>query len=152
MTNNDILRRLRYALHLRNTEMTALFALGGHPLSETDLDLFLRKEDDPQSVDCPDVLLAAFLNGLIVSRRGPREMQPDEELNNNTILRKLRIALELKDTDMLRILHNAGFTLSKSELSALFRRPDHRNFKVCGDQLLRNFLAGLAQTSQEEIQ
>lgn len=151
MTNNDILRRLRYALRLNNARMTALFALGGHPLSETDLDLFLRKEDDPQSVDCPDVLLAAFLNGLIISRRGPRDTPPDEELDNNTILRKLRIALELKDTDMLHILQSAGFTLSKSELAALFRRPGHRNFKACGDQLLRNFLAGLSQTSREEI-
>lgn len=151
MTNNDILRRLRYALNLNNRRITALFALGGHPLSEADLDLILRKEDDPQSVDCPDVLLSAFLDGLIISRRGPGGASGDEELNNNAVLRKLRIALELKDTDMLGILREAGLKLSKSELAALFRRPEHRNFKQCGDQLLRKFLTGLARTSREKI-
>lgn len=145
MTNNDILRRLRYALRLSNARLTALFALGGHALSEADLDLFLRKDGDPQSVECPDVLLGAFLDGLIVSRRGPGNEPPDGELDNNAILRKLRIAL-----DMLHILRSAGLTLSKSELAALFRRPDHRNFKPCGDQLLRKFLTGLARTSREE--
>lgn len=150
MTNNDILRRLRYALRLSNARLTALFALGGHALSEADLDLFLRKDGDPQSVECPDVLLGSFLDGLIVSRRGPGNEPPDGELDNNAILRKLRIALELKDTDMLHILRSAGLTLSKSELAALFRRPDHRNFKPCGDQLLRKFLTGLARTSHEE--
>ena len=145
MTNNDILRRLRYALRLSNARLTALFALVGHALSEADLDLFLRKDGDPQSVECPDVLLGAFLDGLIVSRRGPGNEPPDGELDNNAILRKLRIAL-----DMLHILRSAGLTLSKSELAALFRRPDHRNFKPCGDQLLRKFLTGLARTSREE--
>ena len=101
-------------------------------------------------MECPDVLLGSFLDGLIVSRRGPGNEPPDGELDNNAILRKLRIALELKDTDMLHILRSAGLTLSKSELAALFRRPDHRNFKPCGDQLLRKFLTGLARTSHEE--
>jgi uncharacterized protein YehS (DUF1456 family) len=64
-------------------------------------------------------------------------------MNNNDILKKLRIALELKDTDILDILKLAEFELSKTELSALFRSPDHRNYKECGDQILRNFLNGL---------
>ncbi len=64
-------------------------------------------------------------------------------MTNNTILKKLRIALELKDTDMIEILKLADFEISKSELSALFRKEDHRNYKECGDQLLRRFLDGL---------
>ena len=64
-------------------------------------------------------------------------------MTNNDILKKLRIALELKDTDIIEILKLAGFETTKSELSALFRNPDHRNYKECGDQILRNFLNGL---------
>lgn len=62
---------------------------------------------------------------------------------NNDILKKLRIALKLKDTDILEILKLAGMELSAAELGALFRTPDHRNYKVCGDQVLRRFLDGL---------
>lgn len=153
MTNNDILRRLRYALNLDNAGVIRLFTLGGHPLSELDLDLLLKKDEDPGFVDCPDVLLCAFLDGLITSRRGARESAPDtsEALNNNLILRKIRIALELKDSDMIRILDAGGMEISKSELSALFRKPGHRNFVYCRDQLLRKFLSGLATISREEL-
>jgi len=62
---------------------------------------------------------------------------------NNDILKKLRIALKLKDTDILEILKLAGMELSATELGALFRAPDHRNYKECGDQVLRRFLDGL---------
>jgi uncharacterized protein YehS (DUF1456 family) len=64
-------------------------------------------------------------------------------MTNNDILKKLRIALELKDTDIIEILKLVGFEITKSEVSALFRNPDHRNYKVCSDQILRNFLNGL---------
>ncbi len=64
-------------------------------------------------------------------------------MTNNDILKKLRIALELKDTDIIEILKLAGFETTKSELSAFFRNADHRNYKECGDQILRNFLNGL---------
>jgi uncharacterized protein YehS (DUF1456 family) len=160
MTNNDILRRLRYALDLDNAAALRLFALGGHALSGTELDQLLKKEEEPGFVDCSDALLNGFLDGLIVSRRGARESAPDappgspgspETLNNNQILRKLRIALELKDADMIRILDAGGMAISRSELSALFRSPGHRNFVHCGDQLLRKFLSGLAAISREDL-
>lgn len=64
-------------------------------------------------------------------------------MTNNDILKKLRIALELKDTDIIAILKLADFDISKPELSALFRKEDHKNYKECGDQLLRRFLNGL---------
>jgi uncharacterized protein YehS (DUF1456 family) len=153
MTNNDILRRLRYGLNLDNGGLLRLFALGGHALSPADLDLLLKKDDEPGFVDCPDTLLLAFLDGLVASRRGPRDQgaAEPEDLNNNLILRKVRIALELRDADMLRILEAGGMRASRSELSALFRNPSHRNFMPCRDQLLRRFLAGLAAISREEL-
>ena len=64
-------------------------------------------------------------------------------LTNNDILKKIRIALELQESDILEILSLAHFDLSHTELRALFRNPDHRNYKECGDQLLRRFLDGL---------
>lgn len=153
MTNNDILRRMRYALHLNNQAIIRLFTLGGHPLGAEDLNIFLKDDEDPDFIECPDILFSAFLNGLILDRRGPRDSEsgPEERLNNNLILRKIRIALELKDTDLVKILHVGGLEVSKTELSALFRKPGHRNFMRCKDQFLRKFLTGLAASTREDL-
>ncbi|NCD35196.1 MAG: DUF1456 family protein [Spartobacteria bacterium] len=152
MTNNDILRGIHHALGMPKAEIIQILALSGWNMTESDLCLFLKKEKDPGFVDCPDILLDAFLNGLIVSKRGPREyFEETESLNNNQILRKLRIALQLKDTDIVFILEKGGMHVSKSELSALFRKPAHRNYKCCQDQLLRKFLIGLRVTSREDL-
>ncbi len=64
-------------------------------------------------------------------------------LTNNDIFKKLRVALELRDDDIVKILKLVEYDISKTELSAIFRNEDHPNYKVCGDQLLRNFLNGL---------
>ena len=64
-------------------------------------------------------------------------------MTNNDILKKLRIALSLKDHEIIEILKLADFDLSKSELSAIYRREDHPNYVPCGDQILRKFLNGL---------
>jgi uncharacterized protein YehS (DUF1456 family) len=64
-------------------------------------------------------------------------------MTNNDILKKLRIALNLKDTDIIDILKLADFEITKTELSALFRKEGHKNYKECGDQILRRFLNGL---------
>ena len=64
-------------------------------------------------------------------------------VTNNDILKKLRIALELKDTDIIEILRLADFEVSTSEVNALFRNPENKNYRECGDQLLRRFLDGL---------
>lgn len=64
-------------------------------------------------------------------------------MSNNDILKKLRVALQLKDDDIINILKLVDFSTTKTELSAFFRAEDHPNFKPCGDQILRNFLNGL---------
>lgn len=149
MTNNDLLRRLRYALNLNGVSIAEICLLAGHEIGPTDVLKLLKKEDEHGFSVCDDTVLCAFLDGLIISRRGPRESQTaspqisDGLLSNNLILRKLRIALELTDTDMLDVFRQAGVAISKAELSALFRGPGQRNFKECGDQLLRNFVRGL---------
>lgn len=152
MTNNDVLRSLRYALELDNNTLVGLVALasdGRAELSLRELASMLKNEDEPGFVPMPDALLALLLDGLIVKHRGKRDAaagesaRPPETLSNNRILRALRIALELKDRDLVAVFELASVPVSKSELGALFRREDHRNFQPCGDQFLRNFLRGL---------
>ena len=90
--------------------------------------------------------MVGFLDSLIVSRRGPSpQPAPPTELplTNNTVLKKLRVAFTLQEADLLAILDSVAFTVTKPELSALFRKPDHKNYRLCGDQLLRQFLKGL---------
>ena len=153
MTNNDILRRLRYALTISNDQMVEMFAKGILTVTHAQLHSWLLKEaaegeeQDPGFVPCPDAALSQFLDGFIVVRRGVREDAPPQvipnRINNNLILRKLRIGLNYKEEDMLGTLKLANFNLSKSELSALFRARDHKHYQDCGDQILRNFLIGL---------
>ncbi len=148
MTNNDILRRLRYIFDFNDKKMSAIFAAADHPVSRQQLSNWLKKEEDEGYQNCPDKMLATFLNGLINDRRGRREgeqPQPEAKLNNNQILVKLRIALQLKAEDILALLASAGLQLSKHELSALFRKPGHKHYRECKDQILRNFLQGLQQ-------
>lgn len=64
-------------------------------------------------------------------------------MSNNDVLKKLRVALHLRDDEIIKILELVDFKITKSELSAVFRNDDHPNYKPCGDQLLRNFLNGL---------
>lgn len=149
MNNNDILRRLRYALDISNPIMIDIFQLSGCTIEQTTLIKLLKKEEEEEFISCSNPLLSFFLDGLIIHKRGRRESdagqapKPDASLNNNAILKKLRIALDLKEDDMLAIMALAGVKISKAELSALFRNKDHKHFKECGDQFLRNFLQGL---------
>jgi uncharacterized protein YehS (DUF1456 family) len=149
MTNNDILRRLRYALNINDSTMVEIFKLSEHEIEQSNLNDLLKKEDEKGYVDCSDNVMEYFLDGLILHKRGKKEIKSgqtkklDSPLTNNTILKKLRIALELKEDDMLGILKLANIIVSKSELTALFRRDGHKNYKECGDQFLRNFLKGL---------
>ena len=64
-------------------------------------------------------------------------------MSNNDIFKKLRVALQLNNDDIIKIMGLVNFKITKSELGAFFRSEDHPNFKPCGDQILRNFLNGL---------
>ncbi len=149
MTNNDILRRLRYAMDIKDSTMIEIFKLSEYEIARSDLIALLKKEEEEGYVECSDNVMELFLDGLITHKRGKREMMPghvekkDSSLTNNSILKKLRIALKFREDDMLSTLKLAGMNLSKSELSALFRKEGQRHYKECGDQILRNFLKGL---------
>lgn len=149
MTNNDILRRLRYALDIKDSTMIEIFKLSEFEITRSDLIDLLKKEEEEGYADCSDEVMELFLDGLIIHKRGKSETMPghvekqDEPLTNNGILKKLRIALKFREDEMLSTLKLAGMSLSKSELSALFRKEGQRHYKECGDQILRNFLKGL---------
>lgn len=148
MVNNDVLRSVRYALDLGDAKVVEIIKLAGRDIAQSDLASFLKKEEEEGFVECNDEVMASFLDGLITYKRGKMEsrQEPDkkpERLTNNVILKKLRVAFELKEEDMHKVLELAGFSVSKPELSALFRAKGHKNYRTCGDQLLRNFLKGL---------
>ncbi|MCP3932744.1 MAG: DUF1456 family protein [Bacteroidetes bacterium] len=155
MTNNDILRRLRYTFNLNDKKVIALFGLAGQSVTRAEISDWLKKENDTTFQRCNDRLLATFLNGLIIDRRGQREgtqPQPENHLTNNIILRKLKIALDMKDEDIIDILSLTSLSVSKHELSALFRKRKHKNYRPCKDQILRNFLLGLQLKYRDKME
>lgn len=146
MTNNDILRRVRYTFDLKDNAMVEIFALADFNATEQQVAGWLKKEDDQAFIELSDTELAAFLNGFINLKRGKREGEqpkPEEFLNNNMVFQKLRIALNLKAEDIIEILQLVDFSLSKHELSAFFRKPDNKHYRECKSQILRNFLLGV---------
>jgi uncharacterized protein YehS (DUF1456 family) len=146
MTNNDILRRLRFTFDLNDTKMIELFAIADQQVTRSQISDWLKKDEDPACIKINDKQLATFLNGFIIEKRGKKEgdqPEPEKRLNNNIIFRKLKIALNLKDDEILEILGLAELRISKHALSAFFRRPDHVQYKACENQILRNFLHGL---------
>jgi uncharacterized protein YehS (DUF1456 family) len=151
VTNNDVLRRLRYALDLPDRKVVDLFKLADYDIGPDEFDILFMKEDEEGFAECDDALVEFFLRGLIVDRRGKRDDMKEGapaharkgRLSNNDILKQLRIALELREEDIVDILRLSGVKASKSEIGALFRKKDHPNFRPCGDQFLRYFLNGL---------
>lgn len=146
MDNNNILQRIRYIFDFGDDKMIDIFGQADLTVTRAEVSNWLKKEDDPDYAIINDKLLATFLNGLINEKRGKREGEqpkPEKRLTNNLVLRKLKIALELKSEDILEMLALAGFNLSKHELSAFFRKPEQRQYRVCKDQVLRNLLKGM---------
>ncbi len=146
MTNNDILRRIRYTFAFDDSKMMAIFGLADHEVTRAEISDWLKKEDDLAYQECSDTLLAIFLNGLINEKRGKKEgaqPEPEMRLTNNSIFMKLKIALNLKAEDVLAIMDLADFPMSKPELTAFFRKPGHKHYRECKDQILRYFLKGM---------
>ncbi|MBI4651737.1 DUF1456 family protein [Candidatus Desantisbacteria bacterium] len=146
MTNNDILRRIRYIFDFNDSKMIAIFGLADYKVTREEVSYWLKKDDDPAFQKLSGTQMAIFLNGLIIDKRGKKEglePEPEKHLNNNIIFRKLKIALNLQAEDILEIMNTSDLRISKHELSAFFRKPDHKHYRDCKDQILRNFLKGI---------
>ncbi|TBU76975.1 DUF1456 domain-containing protein [Pseudomonas daroniae] len=149
MLNNDVLRSLRYMLDVSDAQLAEIVQLGGKTVTAEEITAVLKKDDEPGYQDCSDELLAHALDGLVYFKRGKDDSRPAPALElpvtNNQVLKKLRVAFELKEDDVHAIMRSVDFPVSKPEMSALFRKQGTSNYRACGDQFLRNFLKGLTQ-------
>jgi len=151
MINNELLRRLKTIFDFNDEKVRAVFALGQCELSAEQLESIYQEKSDPAYKALLDVEFAAFLNGLIDDQRGAKDgpqRQAEQELNNNLIFNKVKIALALKADEVIAILELAGLSLGKYELSAFFRNVNHKHYRDCSDEVLSTFLKGLKLKNQ----
>jgi len=148
MTNNDTLRRLRYALNKNDVAVAEITSKSGRKTTDAEVINWLKLEDEPGFAELSDLDLCCFLDGLIIEKRGPHPSgnmpKPLDFLSNNEILKKLRIALNLQSEGMLAVFKKAEFDVSNAELGSFFRRADHPKFAKCPEQVLRKFIKGLS--------
>lgn len=154
MTNNDVLRRIRFIFDYNDQEMIAIFKHAGADVTKAEVCDWLKKEDDLALEPIADKGLATFLNGLIIEKRGRREGPlpvAESILTNNITLQKLKIAFNLKSEDLLALFASVDVKMSAHELSAFFRKPNHRHHREFMDQYLRNLLMALQlKTSKKQ--
>jgi uncharacterized protein YehS (DUF1456 family) len=147
VTNNDVIRSVRYILNVSDQKLLDIFKLADREIPIIDVKDFLLDEEDPNYLRCDDESMAYFLDGLIFFKRGKDESKPkfpiELPMTNNIILKKLRVAFTLKENDMHEIFDLAGFKIGRAELSAIQRKKDQPNYRECGDQVVRYLLKGL---------
>jgi uncharacterized protein YehS (DUF1456 family) len=149
MTHNDTLRRLRYALNINDAQVANAIANTGEKTPPAQVANWLKRGDEDGFEEIPDASFCRFLDGLIIEKRGPRPdgsvPEPLKFLSTNEVLKKIRIALELRDQDMNAIFDKAEFVVTKAELGSFFRKEGHRNYRKCPEQVLRKFILGLSK-------
>ena len=145
LTTNEILYRIKKSLNLSQEEMLKAYELESYKMESSHLDTLLKRRKDKAFKLCSYEELGVFLDGLVILKRGPspKKNHNSVELTNNLILKKLRIALELKEAETEIIFSLGEVELSKQHLASLFRKEEHKNFKKCSDELLMAFLEGL---------
>jgi uncharacterized protein YehS (DUF1456 family) len=149
MKNNDVLRSIRHILNISDATIVDIFKLAHHKIDQATVSSFLKDEDDAGYMECTNNLTILFLDGLITHRRGKSEANPVDTkgifppLTNNIIFKKLRIAFDLKEDDLIELMSLADFEVSKNEVSAIFRKPGHKHYRECSDDFLMAFLVGL---------
>ena len=154
MAKNDLLCSIRDALHIDDATMIRIFSHAGRTVGQSTVAALMMTEDQDGYIPCSDPVLGFFLDGLIIHNRGQQEGKPSPAerpvpvLTHNAVLKKLRIALDLKEDDLVRVFHLAGIAVSKHELTALFRKQGHKHYKECSSQMLGAFLKGLALRSK----
>lgn len=147
INTNEILYRIQKALNLSIEEILEAYKLEAYNMESSHIEALLKRRHDKDFMLCSYEELGVFLDGLVTLKRGPspKKSTDDEavELTNNLILKKLRIALNLKEAETEIIFGLADVELSKQQLASLFRKEGHKNFKACSDELLSAFLDGL---------
>lgn len=154
MTNNEVLQHVRYILSLNSESLSRIFQHAECPITEEEINNYLTKNGDFKFSRLPDNRLASFLDGLIIELRGKKTdnvTNLQQSINNNIIFNKIKIALALKADEIIEIIALAELTLSKHELSAFFRKPSHKHYKLCHDDTLLKFFNGLHLKHRQAI-
>lgn len=156
MPINDILYKIKTALSLDNESMLKAYALADYSMSVERLESILKRHQDKGYAEASYEELGVFLDGLVLLKRGPspKIANKDEviDLTNNLILKKLRVALELKEAELVIIFALAEVPLTNRQVGSLFRREGSKNFKTCSDELLMAFLEGLDEFYYEGVE
>jgi len=145
MINNDILRRVGTIFNFTDEQVLKVFELGQCQITLEQLADFYKEKNDDAYKEISDVELASFLNGLIIEKRGKQDgpaRQAEQQLTNNIIFNKIKIALALKADEVIAVLELAELSLGKYELSAFFRNVNNKHYRDCSDDVLSTFLKG----------
>lgn len=144
---NEILFRIYKALNLTIDDMLKAYGHADYEMDEEHLKSLLVRRQEKEFKICSYEELGVFLDGLVTLKRGASKSGASDNeavgLTNNLILKKLRIALELKDAQTGEIFGLGGVELTKQQLSSLFRNENHKNYKALPDELLMVFFDGL---------
>lgn len=151
MRNDDVIQSVRYMLNISDGKLAEIIKLGGYKPDREEIAHIFDKNEDKDDVS--HELTAHFLDGLIFHKRGKSDKYPPRPIkipvSNNMVLKKLRVAFELRENEIMKILKSVDFDISASELNAFFRDQKHRNYRPAGDQVLRYFLKGLTEKLRE---
>ncbi|KIM06803.1 MAG: hypothetical protein KU38_11960 [Sulfurovum sp. FS08-3] len=147
MRTNKILERITKALYLNVNDIAHIYELAHYPKTKDEIRALLQDERSKKFQEATYEDLGLFLDGLIIKKRGEMSNSLEEELalDNNLILKKLRVALNLKTHELVMIFALNDMTLSPSQINALFRKEGHKNYRLCSDKMLFDFLAGLEE-------
>ena len=147
MKINDILFKIQKALSLKNKELIEAYALVNYEMTEKRLESILKRHQDKGYEEATYEELGLFLDGLVTLKRGENSASSDDdtvvELTNNLILKKLRVAMELKEAELIIVFALAEVNITKRQIGSLFRKEGSKNFKSCSDELLLAFIDGL---------
>ena len=145
MNTNAIFCELTQALQLNTAQVKDWFAAIGADIPEAEVDGLIH---NTAATALPQPLLAQLLDQWVEIQRGPKPIVGDAQaapkrLSNNDVLKKLRIAYRLQDEDVRQLLKLVTIELTKSDLSALFRKPGQSQFKTCDDEFVLDYIRGL---------
>ncbi len=147
MKTSVVITALKDALNLSRPQILSLYNLVSYPMSKERLDGILKNPSNKRSITATYEELGLFLDALILHKRkeSPNSTDSDEEieLTNNLILKKIRVALNLKEYEIAIIFELVDFKISKSKIKNLFRSPKHPKYIECDDKTLLAFLEGL---------
>ena len=138
MRTNDIFRKVIQSLAMDTRGIQGLYAMADIEFGDREIANLLKMDSEAGFEPMPDYVLHLFLNSLIDTQRGKKAESSEpvnkhHKISNNDVLKKLRIAFNLHEQDVRDVFQLATIELTKSDLSALFRKPGHSHFKACYD-------------------